>query len=739
MEQGQRILLLVVFLLCGGIAAAQEYVPNDISESSKTPEHRLWEASVHPKYTTWPAMRFVREDSTLPRALLIGDSISIGYTSRVQEALKGKVNVFRIPVNGGSTKEGLAGIDQWLGDKAWDVIHFNWGLHDLKRQVEGSPNPDQLDVGGRVNIPLDNYEQNLATLLTRLERTGARLIWATTTPIPDEAMGRVRGDEMIYNAAAEKIMKHHSVRINDLHRAIQPHLEIAQPPKDVHFRDEGNDILASIVADEILAALAEPSPAKATRTPAPITLRSQGAIGDGKTDDRAAIQAALMRADGAHVDGEGLTYAVHGNIEVTASVDFRNARLDQTMGPADTARFIPSARGEGGALHVEPPEALRRTVKGFPYMVANGVGTYEGDPIPTEADLAALLPSIVLRTLSIRGEAQAPVSVNLDKVVIDRGRHPQTGGRNDGYGVKIDYASPVNMRDVEITGDGKGTGLGITNCSKVRLERLHIHDMTWAPYDGDDVLERLTADEVRDDFGWNNFPIYEYRAGMKRFVRVRIQEQLVGIFVLLSQDVEILDSKIEGLQTRIVDQLYPLQSDGMTINRVSNIRISNCELSKVWEGIDFTGSAGRDFVFEGCTVSDTLGWAFKLAHPKQNGKIINCTAKRAGISGFLIGGQSENIKVIDCIALETGANGYWTRADGSHVMDISGFRIDSGGADSPTPRQIKVDRCAAINRLHPGAMDYGMLSRAVLEGRDITLGEFTVEGAKVEDIRGFPR
>src|SRR5690349_10757201 len=67
----------------------------------------------------------------LPRVLIIGDSISVGYTLPVRELLKDKANVHRIPVNGGPTIRGLANLDTWLGTGKWDVIHFNWGLHDV--------------------------------------------------------------------------------------------------------------------------------------------------------------------------------------------------------------------------------------------------------------------------------------------------------------------------------------------------------------------------------------------------------------------------------------------------------------------------------------------------------------------------------------------------------------------------------------------------------------------------------
>src|ERR1700704_5759020 len=97
----------------------------------------------------------------LARVLLIGDSISIGYTATVRKELAGKANVHRIPENGADTANGLKKIDEWLGDGRWDVIHFNWGLHDLK------VTPD----GGR-QVPLGTYEKNLEALVARLKKTG---------------------------------------------------------------------------------------------------------------------------------------------------------------------------------------------------------------------------------------------------------------------------------------------------------------------------------------------------------------------------------------------------------------------------------------------------------------------------------------------------------------------------------------------------------------------------------------
>ena len=70
----------------------------------------------------------IEEVAGLPNVLIIGDSISIGYTLPTRALLKGKVNLHRIPTNGGPTTKGIAEIEKWLGKKKWDLIHFNLSL-----------------------------------------------------------------------------------------------------------------------------------------------------------------------------------------------------------------------------------------------------------------------------------------------------------------------------------------------------------------------------------------------------------------------------------------------------------------------------------------------------------------------------------------------------------------------------------------------------------------------------------
>jgi arylsulfatase A-like enzyme/lysophospholipase L1-like esterase len=199
-----------------------------------------------------PSLTPVKDEPGLPRVLLIGDSISMGYTVPVRDLLKGKTNLHRIPANGGSTKDGIANIEKWLGNGKWDVIHFNWGLHDLKHWKNG-----KLDPAGPQLATLAEYETNLRALVKRMQATGAKLIWATTTPVPDGCDGRTAGDELKYNEVASRVMKELGVPTDDLHALCLPKLTAWQQPKNVHFQPAGSAGLAAKVAADIETALKE--------------------------------------------------------------------------------------------------------------------------------------------------------------------------------------------------------------------------------------------------------------------------------------------------------------------------------------------------------------------------------------------------------------------------------------------------------------------------------------------------
>ena len=205
-----------------------------------------------------PDISFNLFDIALPNVLIIGDSISIGYTPYVKESLKYKANVFRpvqddgSPENCSGTTKGVENIDRWIGETKWNIIHFNFGLHDIKHvnpvTGENSTNPKHPQ-----QAPQKQYKQNIEIIVEKLKATEAKIIFATTTPYPDVVEGPLRkpGMPVKYNREAVKIMNKNNIIINDLYAFMLPRMSELQLPNNVHFTETGSFELAKKVTERI--------------------------------------------------------------------------------------------------------------------------------------------------------------------------------------------------------------------------------------------------------------------------------------------------------------------------------------------------------------------------------------------------------------------------------------------------------------------------------------------------------
>ena len=195
-------------------------------------------------------------DAKLPKVVLIGDSIRMGYAPFVIEAFKGKATVISNKANGGDSARVLANLDDWAISEQPDVVHFNCGLHDLK--VSRKTKQPQ--------IPFDQYESNLKKIVERLQKeTKAKLIFATTTPIVDSRHAKRKGefdrreaDVLRYNEVAEKVMKDANVEINDLHAlVIKEGSEKTLRSDGTHYEAANSRKLAKQVTDAVTKRLPE--------------------------------------------------------------------------------------------------------------------------------------------------------------------------------------------------------------------------------------------------------------------------------------------------------------------------------------------------------------------------------------------------------------------------------------------------------------------------------------------------
>lgn len=254
-------------------------------------------------------------DPKLPNVLIIGDSISLGYTPLVAELLKGKANVFhsggRWNENAGATamslgqikNTGVRAIDAWCAFKdikrrpevvhpgypkmsihhptidysayglKWDVITCNWGMWDISRGWGRGLSQEELAKlkPKDPSTPLPTYRERLTELFTALRTTDAQVFWVTTTPIDEGVLnGRLRreSDVIAYNAVAAEIAVKLGVGIIDLHSVVKPKIipEWRRGGKlgNVHFSDPANAFLAKQMVEAITSALANPRDPPAT-------------------------------------------------------------------------------------------------------------------------------------------------------------------------------------------------------------------------------------------------------------------------------------------------------------------------------------------------------------------------------------------------------------------------------------------------------------------------------------------
>ena len=189
----------------------------------------------------------------LPKVVLLGDSIRIGYAPTVAKLLQGKAVIVQSQANGGDSNNVLARLEAWAVAEQPDVVHFNCGIHDTKKDKQT----------GRFQVSPVQYEANLRKIVATLrQETKATVIFATTTPILDDRAAQKRSTtsyELLdastieYNRIAKRVMHELNVPVNDLRVACGEGAERGQLMSDdgVHFTAEGRTRLGQAVAEFI--------------------------------------------------------------------------------------------------------------------------------------------------------------------------------------------------------------------------------------------------------------------------------------------------------------------------------------------------------------------------------------------------------------------------------------------------------------------------------------------------------
>ena len=343
----------------------------------------------------------ITPDAALPDVLLIGDSISIGYTLPARAALKGVANVFRPmdadgkkPANCGDTARGLKDLDEWLGDRPWRVIHFNFGLHDLKwLDAKGQyVSPDQ----GKQVAPPEKYEANLREFVARLKKTGAILVWGSTTPVPDGSAGRVHGDERAYNAVAEKVMKENGVLVDDLCGALGARVAELQKPHNVHFTDEGSKVLADSVAASVRLALAKPWTAPPRAPSGPVAEFTLPAPVEEVVSREVRYQTVAVRLRRPVVFKPGLVVEVAAEVETAAEPSSFSIQIISKDGKASRLALKDSDRKKSVSGRVEIP------ANPPPHPAAHNKEPWKEGDLISEVHLYFTFPAPVTSTVRVK-------------------------------------------------------------------------------------------------------------------------------------------------------------------------------------------------------------------------------------------------------------------------------------------------------------------------------------------------
>jgi hypothetical protein len=228
------------------LAAIIGFVSQLHAEAPAIPKQTESDPNLPPKGGSWSLREATVTDPSLPRVLLIGDSITNSYLEPVRKALAGKANIdaWITPTTQAdkSLPKTIAAILAW---QKYAVVHFNMGLHGWQ--------------AGR--IPEGQYEPLTRQLVEDLRKGApqATLIWATITPVtvkgePEKLNPDIQPTIVEHNRMALEVMKAEGVQIDDLAGLMAKNLPLAAGDM-FHWKAPGVALLTESVSQSITTAL----------------------------------------------------------------------------------------------------------------------------------------------------------------------------------------------------------------------------------------------------------------------------------------------------------------------------------------------------------------------------------------------------------------------------------------------------------------------------------------------------
>lgn len=192
------------------------------------------------------------------KVILLGDSIKAWYAKQVKELLDGKCEViYAEGDNGRFTYYSLHQLATLLNEHGRvDLVHFNNGYWDMTA----------LPFLNKPIFSLEEYKHGLKRIIELSRAAGAKLIFATTTPLPSKVQAEdntgtgvsfefEQQSVLDYNNAALSLMKEENIPVNDLYAVCKQDKNYYKCEDNLHHTPEGNRILAEHVAAAILKEL----------------------------------------------------------------------------------------------------------------------------------------------------------------------------------------------------------------------------------------------------------------------------------------------------------------------------------------------------------------------------------------------------------------------------------------------------------------------------------------------------
>ena len=200
------------------------------------------------------------EDPSLPRILIIGDSISGHYHERLRLLMQGKANIIgeaslsprRDPKKSfwasvsnrfyrtDSATKGDDFKDYLAESGPWNIVHFNIGIHMFSKAQPGDEKP---------------YAEKLRQVVQTIRDSGAICLFANSTgTVADNTIPNSPNyltNCKAFNAAAEEVMREMGVPVTDIYGLIQPRIKELISGDLIHTNAEADQMMAELIAKRL--------------------------------------------------------------------------------------------------------------------------------------------------------------------------------------------------------------------------------------------------------------------------------------------------------------------------------------------------------------------------------------------------------------------------------------------------------------------------------------------------------